>query len=103
MQLASVDRKLTSSLASNVEASSDTSRETSGRSGGRVRRGTIDRWHRTSHPRVLEEPRCSVAVANATVERGIPVAEERLGDERKAQARSQASSRTRQIEMGRLV
>ena len=53
--------------------------------------------------RVLEGPRCSVAVANTTVERGIPVAEERLGDERKAKARSQASSRTRQIEMGRLV
>ena len=103
MQLASVYRKLTSSLASNVEASSDTSRETSGRSGGRVCRETIDRWYRTSHARVLEGPRCSVAVANTTVERGIPVAEERLGDEWLAQAPSQASSRTRQIEMARLV
>ena len=40
---------------------------------------------------------------NTTVERGIPVAEERLGDERLARARSQASSRMRQIEMGQLA
>ncbi len=96
------DRKLTSSLASSGGASSDTSREASGSSRVRVRRGTIDRWHRTSHPGVLEGPRRSVAVANTPVERGIPVAEERLGDER-GEARSQASSLTRQIEMGRLA